>query len=205
MHQGRGRPRNPAVSGRIIDAALELLREKGPDALNIDAVAARSGVARTTIYRRYPDRQALIHATLDRLVEVPTPAPHLPVEEKLGWVLAEVRQLVEERLGRGGTAAVIADSDPDFTTALRHVLRDRLETLRADIQSDVDTGALDPSVDPGALAGLLLGAYLGEVLEHGQAREGWADSMVTLLLRGAAVRPPGAPGERPPPRRVDRT
>ena len=188
MHQGRGRPRNPAVGERILGAALDLLRRKGPGALSIDTVSARSGVARTSIYRRYPDRQTLIAATLDRLVEVPTLAPHLPVEEKLRWVLTEVRQLVEDRLGRGGTAAVIADSDPDFTTALRHVLRDRLDALRTDIQSDVDSGILDPGVDPGALSGLLLGAYLGEVLQYGQAREGWADSTVTLLLRGAAVR-----------------
>jgi AcrR family transcriptional regulator len=205
MHQARGRPRNPEVGERILGAALELLREKGPAALNIDAVAARSGVARTTIYRRHPDRQALIAAALDQLVEVSTPAPHLPVEEKLRWVLAEVRRLVEDRLGRGGAAAVIADSDREFTSALRPVLRDRLETLRADIQSDVDSGTLDPRVDPAALAALLLGAYLGEVLAHGQARDGWADSAVTLLLRGAELRPPGAPGAGPRPRQADRT
>jgi AcrR family transcriptional regulator len=205
MHQSRGRPRSRVVGERILDAALELLREKGPAALNIDAVAARSGVARTTIYRRHPDRRSLIAAALDRLVEVSTPAPHLPMEEKLRWVLEEVRRLVEERLGRGGTAALIADSDPEFTTALRRVLQDRLETLGADVQVDVDSGALDPGVDPGALAGLLLGAYLGEALLHGQARDGWADSTVTLLLRGAELRPPGAPGAGPHPRRGDRT
>ncbi len=132
-------------------------------------------MARTTIYRRFPDRQALIVATLNELVEVSTPAPDLPMDEKLRWVLAEVSRLVEDRLGRGGTAAVMAGSDPDFTTALRHVLRDRLDTVRADIQSDVDSGALDRSVDPGALVGLLLGAYLAEVLQDGQTREGWED------------------------------
>ena len=95
MHQGRGRPRNQAVGERILGAALDLLRSKGPSALTIDAVSARSGVARTTIYRRLPDRRALIAATLDQLVEVSTPAPELPVEEKLRWVLAEVRRLVE--------------------------------------------------------------------------------------------------------------
>lgn len=205
MHQGRGRPRNPAVGERILGAALDLLRSKGPSALTIDAVSARSGVARTTIYRRFPDRRALIAATLDQLVEVSTPAPELPVEEKLRWVLAEVRRLVEDRLGAGGTAALIADTDPEFTGALRRALRDRLDSLRADIRSDIDCGALDPRVDPGALSGLLLGAYLGEVLQHGQAREGWDDGTVTLLLRGAEVKPPDAPGAGPRPRRVDRT
>ena len=205
MHQGPGRPRNPAVGERILDAALDLLRGKGPGALTIDAVSARSGVARTTIYRRFPDRRALIAATLDELVEVSTPAPDLPMEEKLRWVLAEVRRLVEDRLGRGGTAAVMAESDPDFTTALRNVLRDRLDTVRADIQSDVDSGALDRSVDPGALVGLLLGAYLAEVLQDGQTREGWENSTVQLLLRGAGVRPPDAPGAGPRPRRQGRT
>ena len=205
MHQGRGRPRNPALGERIVAAALDLLRSKGPSGLTIDAVSERSGVARTTIYRRFPDRRGLMAATLDALVEVSAPAPELPVEDKLGWVLAQVRRLVDEQVGRGGTGAVIADSDPDFTAALRHVLGDRLSTLRADIQSDVDSGALDPRVDPAALVGLLLGAYLAEVLQHGQPREGWAASTVDLLLRGAGVSPPGAPGAGPRPQRAART
>ncbi len=51
-------PRNPVPRDeRITAAALDLLRAKGPKAVTVEAVAARADVAKTTIYRRYRDRQ----------------------------------------------------------------------------------------------------------------------------------------------------
>ena len=50
---------------RLVEAATELLREGGSPALTIEAVAARSGVAKTTIYRHFTDRDALHLAALD--------------------------------------------------------------------------------------------------------------------------------------------
>jgi AcrR family transcriptional regulator len=58
----RGRPRSPSVDEAILDAALELLIEEGLPGTTISAVAARSGVARATIYLRWPTRDALITA-----------------------------------------------------------------------------------------------------------------------------------------------
>ena len=58
----RGRPRSRTTDRRISEAAVGLLREVGPHAVTVDGVAQRSGVARTTIYRRFADRQALLEA-----------------------------------------------------------------------------------------------------------------------------------------------
>src|SRR5260370_23013438 len=60
----RGRPRDPNLERRVLDATLELVAEGGLDAATIDAVAARSGVARATLYRRWPSRDALIEAAI---------------------------------------------------------------------------------------------------------------------------------------------
>lgn len=60
----RGRPRSAAAEESILRAAIELLAEGGPEAATINAVAARSGVARATIYLRWPGRDALILAAL---------------------------------------------------------------------------------------------------------------------------------------------
>lgn len=185
---GRGRPRLEQTDRRIVHAALELLRGKGPAAVNIDAVAARSGVARTTIYRRYRSRPELMSAALDEIVERPLPPPDLPVEEKLRWVLERVSDVLENGLGRGGTAAVLADSDPEFTGALRRRLADRLRLLREMMADDVEAGRMSTHVDPDSLVGLLFGAYLGEVLRYGAPRAGWMDRTVDLLA--AAVTKP---------------
>ena len=178
---GPGRPRLAQTDQLIRDAGLELLRTQGPGAVNIDAVAARSGVARTTIYRRYRSRQELMTALLDDLVDPGLPAPTLPVPEKLRWLLERILLLLEDGIGRGGTAAVLADSDPAFTHALRARLADRLTALERSMAADVEAGHLNPRVDPDTLVGLLFGAYLGELLRYGEPRPGWAERTVELL------------------------
>jgi AcrR family transcriptional regulator len=178
---GRGRPRLEQTNQRIMQAALELLREAGPTAVNIEAVADRSGVARTTIYRRYRSRTELMAAVLDELVEAPLPAPELTVAEKLRWVLERVSDVLDQGLGRGGIAAVLADTDPEFTSALRAQLADRLRPLTEMMTADVEAGRLSPHVDPDTLVGLLFGAYLAEVLRHGSPRTGWMARTADLL------------------------
>lgn len=61
---GGGRPRDPEVDAQILDAAREVMRAEGLDALSIAEVARRAGVGRPTVYRRYPDRLELALAVL---------------------------------------------------------------------------------------------------------------------------------------------
>lgn len=84
-----GRPRDPDVDQRIVAAARALLREHGLDGLTISAVAARAGVGRPTVYRRYATPQQIamdvFYADLDRLVVDAAPAlgPDAPVLDQL--------------------------------------------------------------------------------------------------------------------------
>lgn len=184
---GRGRPRRAETDGLIRDAALELLRGQGPGAVNIDAVASRSGVARTTIYRRYRSRDELMTDLLDGLVDAEPPAPMLPVPDKLRWVLHRILGLLEHGIGRGGTAAVLTNRDPAFTSALRSRLAEQLRVLQEAMATDVESGRLSPRVDPDTLVGLLFGAYLAEVLRYGDPRPEWADRTVALLAPAVAA------------------
>jgi AcrR family transcriptional regulator len=178
---GRGRPRLESTDQRIFQAARELLRLKGPAAVNIDSVAARSGVARTTIYRRYRSRDELMNAIMEHLIDPAPLAPDLPVGEKLRWVMDRISDILENRLGPGATAAIIADSDPEFTTAVRSRLATRLSSLADLMNIDIKAGRLQPKIDPDTVLGVLVGAYLAEVLRFGSPREGWMDRAVTLL------------------------
>ena len=64
----RGRPRRASASTDILDAALELLAERGFQAATIEAIAARAGVGRNTIYRRWSSKEELIAEALQKLV-----------------------------------------------------------------------------------------------------------------------------------------
>ena len=59
-----GRPRDPGYDKAIHDATLEILTVKGYAGLSIDGVAAKTGVGRPTIYRRWPSKPALVIAAL---------------------------------------------------------------------------------------------------------------------------------------------
>ncbi|MFI6677318.1 TetR/AcrR family transcriptional regulator [Kribbella sp. NPDC050470] len=182
----RGRPRLESTDQRIIEAAMELLKEKGPAAVNIDATAARSGVARTTIYRRYRSRDELMTTVLEHLIDPAPLAPDLPVAEKLRWVLDRISDILENRLGPGGAAAVIADSDPVFTAAVRARLATRMGALADLMNLDISTGRLRETVDPDTVLGMLVGSYLAEVLRFGSPRAGWTDRAVEFLTPAVA-------------------
>lgn len=64
---GRGRRRDPAIDDRILDAVEALLAELEPAAITMEGVAAKAGVAKQTLYRRWPSRSVLLMDTLARL------------------------------------------------------------------------------------------------------------------------------------------
>lgn len=55
-----GRPRDPAVEASVFQAARALLGEVGYDAVSMEAVAAAAGVGKQTLYRRWPNKAALL-------------------------------------------------------------------------------------------------------------------------------------------------
>lgn len=55
-----GRPRNPAMESRILDAAVGEYLERGPAGFTMDGVARRAGVGKSAVYLRWPDRDTLL-------------------------------------------------------------------------------------------------------------------------------------------------
>ena len=62
--RGPGRPRSAAADDAVLTAALDLIAEAGVEGVSIEQAAKRAGVARTTVYRRYATRDALVIAAL---------------------------------------------------------------------------------------------------------------------------------------------
>lgn len=69
-----GRPRDADATARVLNATLRLLDERGFAALRIDDVARISGVAKTTIYRRWPSLPALVVTAMESALG-PRPLP----------------------------------------------------------------------------------------------------------------------------------
>jgi AcrR family transcriptional regulator len=186
---GRGRPREADVDTRIEAAVLALLRSGGPTAVHVEAVAAESGVAKTTIYRRYANRAELLTTVLGAAVGGTEPIPEGPVREKLRFALVQTWRQMAEVLGPGGLAAIVMDADPEFTDLFRDALRPYDEALVAEIRDDVRAGLLREDVDADGVVTLFLGAYLGQLVRRGAVDDAWLDRSLDLMWR--LIEPPG--------------
>ena len=71
---GPGRPRSQEAHDAILDASIALIREVGYDAVAMDAIAARAGVGKATLYRRWKSKEALVCEALERIMRsIPAP------------------------------------------------------------------------------------------------------------------------------------
>src|SRR6516164_9360358 len=77
-----GRPRSEQAEQAIIEATLDLFGEQGFEGVCIEAVAARAGVGKATIYRRWPNKQELLLAALSSM-KSPIPEPTGSVRDDL--------------------------------------------------------------------------------------------------------------------------
>ncbi|MGZ4493773.1 MAG: TetR/AcrR family transcriptional regulator [Nocardioides sp.] len=75
VRRGRGRPRDPATDTRITNAAAELMLHRGFDRMTVDDVAARAGVGKATVYRRWPSKDDLAVAAMGTLFAAEIPEP----------------------------------------------------------------------------------------------------------------------------------
>lgn len=181
----RGRPRLSETDLRILEATRALIHDQGPQAVSVASVSERSGVARTTIYRRYDDRSALLRAALEPVAARGESPAHLDVAGRLEWVLAQAEDVLLVHVGPGGVAAVLTGGDPEFSQALRASLEQGLAPVVRQIEKDLETGALVATVSPQLVLNLVLGSCLAELLLRGAPDAGWrrgtAEGLASLL------------------------
>lgn len=177
----RGRPRLSETDRRILQATRALIQEQGPQAVNIASVSERSGVARTTIYRRHDGRTSLLRAALEPVAERGEPPAHLDVAGRLEWVLAQTEEVVLADIGPGGVAAVLTGSDPEFGEVLRGSLQAGLEPVVRQIRADAASGALVPAAGPEVVLNLVLGSCLAELLLRGTPDAEWRERTAAAL------------------------
>jgi AcrR family transcriptional regulator len=166
-----GRPRDPGYDKTILDAVLEILFDKGYAGLTIDGVAARTGVGRPTIYRRWPSKPALVIAALSQSVGL-TPTPD--TGSLRGDLLAFQRELVrlmDSPDSRRITAGLVADlvTHPDLAEIyFRDYTRPRQMSVWHALQRGVERGEVRSDVDFTLVYDLLIGPLFMRSVVRGQ-------------------------------------
>lgn len=179
--------RGEAIDARILSVALDILRKRGPAAVNIEAVAAVSGIAKTTIYRRYADREHLLRSALESShaeIEIPT---DLSTYETFKWLLRDAGRMADNIVGRGAAASIILNEHPESNEMMRDMIKARSVRLTGFLHERVAAGDLKPDLDIGLAATMLLGALMGQLIRGGELNDEWADSVLAILWPGLAA------------------
>jgi AcrR family transcriptional regulator len=169
------------VDERILTTALELLHQRGPSAVSIESVSAISGVAKTTIYRRYENRGELLAAAVRSAAKAAVIPTDLSSEDTIRWVLRHARNTIDYVVGRGSVAAVIMDEDPQFSTILLDMIRTTTRPLREELRRRRDAGELRADLDVELAMSALLGVVIAEVIRKHQTDDEWVEAVFRLL------------------------
>jgi len=160
--RGRGRPRVADIDERVLAAARALEAEVGYDRISVESIAERAGVAKTAIYRRWPNKGVLIY---EAVLGPPEAHPQIPdtgdVRADLLAVLRENAEGFRSATARGLVAALSADALTDGRLAA--LLRERFFGPRADAivartARGIERGELAATIDPGMVPVLLTGS-----------------------------------------------
>lgn len=168
----------PDVGDRIADTALRLLRSSGPRSVTVQAVQSQSGIAKTTIYRRFRDRRDMLRAALSQLIATTPAPPRADTRARLHWLIRQAVGAVGEGIGFGGFASLLTEEDPEFSRLFREVLvaqRAGLVTVIEEMKSD---GDIDPGADPDMLIDAIVGAYIAERARTGRVRRDWESRLI---------------------------
>jgi AcrR family transcriptional regulator len=142
----------------VLAATFALLGETGLGGVSVDEVARRSGVAKTTIYRHWPTRSALLLDACSKL----TARPPIPETGSLRGDLIALAETVAERLsGRWSSVlpSVIdaAERDPELAQLHGQLHADMMSAFHAVIARAQESGELARSVAPSDLVGAIVG------------------------------------------------
>ena len=189
-----GRPRRPDVEARVLGAVLELLAERGVDGTTTGAVVERSGVARATVYLRWPNHHVLIAAAVRSAMGRRVIEPSGDVEKDLRRGAEQMRAILASPGFRGILPAVMAGLTEPGDDRLSF---DAIAPGRAAIAREFRELGEQQGFDPGASGDVVVDLLIGQPLIHylvtGEVPSRAAvEQAVGIVLAGLRARTDGA-------------
>jgi len=187
-----GRPRSEQADRAIIGAALDLFAESGAEGLCIEKVAARAGVGKATIYRRWPGKEDLLLDALAALV-APLPEPKgESVRDDLASLVEALRvESIDPRKAR--QVALLLGEGAQYPRLIERyvdtVVEPRRELFRRVLRRGMATGELRDGTSIEVAVDMLTGAVLARSRGTAdRADRAYARRVVDELLIGLGSR-----------------
>lgn len=155
-----GRPREARIDAAVRDAVHELLAREGYAGTTIERVAARAGVGRGAVYRRWRSKAEMIFAAVVHSVELPSAVDSGTLEDDLVALAERIAELTGTDRARAALAGLVAELAGDLELAT--ALEDRLfagerRYVALILERACARGELGPGADPELVRRLLVG------------------------------------------------
>ncbi|MET0143793.1 MAG: TetR/AcrR family transcriptional regulator [Ilumatobacteraceae bacterium] len=187
------RPRSEEARRKALAAANDLIIERGVGNLTIEEVAARSGVAKTTIYRHWPERASLIIDTVRMTFEhVSTPDTGSLRGDLEAFFLGMVRADLSGKVGHIMPCLIDAASrDPEIEMLLDRISIERQQPILTMVERAQRRGELPPSLDTRVVIGTILGPIVFRKIVWRQPLDtSYVQSCLDVAITGlSALRP----------------
>jgi AcrR family transcriptional regulator len=180
--------RSARVRQAVLDAAFAELGEKGYGGLSIEAVAVRSGVAKTTVYRRWPTRDELVADALDSRSDRYEPVPDTgSLRGDLKEFCEGVRAKLTSNHGKAMLKSLVAavDQSPEIVETVQRFWRERRDVGGQLVERWIRKGVLRPGTDVDLLVEAILAPiYLRVLLPGGPLTENVLEGFIDIALDG---------------------
>lgn len=183
-----GRQRDEATRRAILRAANTVLEEKGIAGFTIEAVAARAGAGKTTIYRWWPSKGALAMAGF--LAETAPKISYAHSRSALADLTHQLRRVGSVYGGASGRvlSAIIAEGQRDPATIKAFVegyAKPRRAEAKRILLAGIDSGELRPDIDLEVTLDALYGPiYYRMLVPVGPLDKNWVESLAAHVLNG---------------------
>lgn len=183
----RGRPLDPEIDQAIVRTAAAIFLEGGLQRMTVPGVAAAAGVAKTTVYRRYPTPAQLALAAIGHLNADAADPDTGSAREDLIATLEAVRQRIDPTVT--ATVLVEAQQHPEILeVARRQMITPAVERFRRVLRRGVETGELKADLDVDLAADAVLGSFFTRFYERGRPGPDWPRAVVDQLYPGLTDR-----------------
>jgi AcrR family transcriptional regulator len=185
-----GRPRSEQVDDAILAAARAELGERGYARMTVDAVAARAGVSKPTIYLRHPTKADLATAAIASMRVRPRPEPTDDLRADLVTHLRLLRAGLERPNGMTMLGTVLAEEHdaPELLALFRErLVAPRRRELRAVLEAARKRGDLRPDADIDVAINALVGAFFARYLAGEPLGGRFVTTLVDTLLAGVGI------------------
>lgn len=184
-----GRPREASVDAVIVQAVLELLEEVGLGAMSMDAVAARAGVGKATIYRRWSSKEELVIDAIAGLVAAVEVPQTDDIRNDLITLLERLRAFMSDARGGSIFPWLVGEVSSGSAVGLHYanaVILPRRAMIARVISHAIEIGALRPDLNVELAVDMITGAaILRKLIEPVRGvEEGWEEKLVDALLDG---------------------